>query len=124
MPGMRKTRLVYLLLWGVCCSIYAVGATPAGEAAAGEWTFVRRVDAVELYRRPVKGSDMPALQARTRFRAPVDDVFRVISDYDHFAGFIPLVSENRVVERGGGKPGSTNDWVSPCCSPTGTTSSR
>jgi hypothetical protein len=94
-PKTRETRLAQLLIWVVCWSM-----SIAFAGAAGDWTLVRRVDAVELYRRPVKDSDMPALQARTRFRAPVDDVFRVISDYDHFAGFIPLVSESRVVERG------------------------
>jgi ribosome-associated toxin RatA of RatAB toxin-antitoxin module len=96
---MREPRFAQLLLWGVCWSMSTAFAGPAGDAAGGDWTLVRQVDAVELYRRPVKGSDMPALQARTRFRAPVGDVFRVISDYDHFAGFIPLVSESRVVEK-------------------------
>jgi Polyketide cyclase / dehydrase and lipid transport len=96
---MRETRLAQLLLWGVCCSMSVAFAGPAGAVAEGDWTLVRRVDAVDLYRRPVKDSDMPALQAHTRFRAPVGDVFRVISDYDHFAGFIPLVSESRVVDK-------------------------
>lgn len=54
---------------------------------------------VEIYRRPVSGSDIPAVRGRTHFRASVGDVYRVISDYDHFTGFIPYVSESRVLEQ-------------------------
>jgi len=94
-PAMREIGLVRLLLWGTCWLL----CSGVAASAAGEWTRVREVDGVEVYRQPVKGSSIPALRARTRFRAPVSDVFRVISDYDHFAGFIPSVSESRVLER-------------------------
>ncbi|MGD2055244.1 MAG: SRPBCC family protein [Gammaproteobacteria bacterium] len=67
----------------------------------GDWQLVRRVGEVELYRRSVKDSEFPALRGHARFAAPIDAVFRVVSDYDHFAGFIPLVSESRVVRRNG-----------------------
>ena len=63
------------------------------------WTLVRRVDDVDLYRRPVQNSAIPALLGHTRLHASIGSVFRVISDYDHFADFIPLVSESRVLER-------------------------
>lgn len=96
---MCETRLVRLLLWSACWLVSSGVAAPLASAAAGEWTRVRQVDGVEIYRQPVEGSDIPAVRGRTHFSAPVSDVFRVISDYDHFAGFIPSVSESRVVER-------------------------
>lgn len=96
---MRETRLVRLLFWSVCWLVPGGAAAPVAGAAAGEWTRVRQVDGVEVYRQPVEGSDIPAVRGRTRFDAPVSDVFRAISDYDHFAAFIPSVSESRVVER-------------------------
>jgi ribosome-associated toxin RatA of RatAB toxin-antitoxin module len=96
---MGEIRQVQRLLWCVCCLMSTAVAGPAGDAAAADWTLVRRVEDVELYRSPVTDSDMPALRGHTRFPATAGDVFRVISDYDHFAGFIPLVSESRIVER-------------------------
>jgi len=96
---MCETRLARLLVWGACWLVSSGVAAPVAGAAAGEWVRARQVDGVEVYRQTVEGSDIPAVLGRTRFRAPVSDVFRVISDYDHFAGFIPSVSESRVVER-------------------------
>lgn len=96
---MREIQVVRLLLWSACWLVSGVAAAPVAGAAAGEWTRVREVDGVEVYRQAVEGSDIPAVRGRTRFRSSVSDVFRVISDYDHFAGFIPSVTESRVVER-------------------------
>lgn len=85
-------------------------ACNAGGVAAGDgnwqrvtdgWEYLRRVDGIELYRKPVAGSRFPALQARTRLAAPAANVFRVISDYDQFTDFIPSVSASRVLERSG-----------------------
>jgi len=94
---MRKFYPVLLLLWSAF-PLSCAAAGPVESAAAAGWTRVRQAGDIELYRRPVKDSDLPALRGRTRFSAPVGEVFRVISDYDHFAGFIPLVSESRIVE--------------------------
>jgi len=96
---MREIRLVRLLLWSACWLVSGGATAPVAAAAAGEWTRVREVDGVEVYRQPVEGSDIPAVRGRTQFRSPVGDVFRVISDYDHFPEFIPSVSDSRVVER-------------------------
>jgi ribosome-associated toxin RatA of RatAB toxin-antitoxin module len=103
LAALRATfPLVQLLLCSTCGLAGAVTAATAREPATAGWTFVRHVDDLDLYRRPVKDSDTPALLGRTRFRAPLADVFSVISDYDHFAEFIPLVSESRVLERNAG----------------------
>lgn len=99
--GRGQRRLARALLWAVCWWLCGATACPAGETT-GEWQLVRRVGEVELYRRPVEGSDIPALRGHARFPAPIGAVFRVVSDYDHFAGFIPLVGESRVVRREAG----------------------
>jgi hypothetical protein len=88
-----------LLLSGACWFASTVTAGAVWEPAREGWLFIRRVDNVDLYRRPVQDSDIPALLGHVRFAATSSDVFRVISDYNHFAEFIPLVSESRVLER-------------------------
>jgi ribosome-associated toxin RatA of RatAB toxin-antitoxin module len=62
-----------------------------GQAAAGAegWDPLRQV------------GNIPALLARTPMAAPAARVYRVISDYDHFADFVPAVSASRVVARSG-----------------------
>lgn len=98
-PEMSDTRLLQVVFWGLCCTMYTCVASHAGDPAAGEWTHVRRDGDVNVYLQPAAGPDIPAVRGHTLFPAPVSTVFRVISDYDHFAGFIPLVSESRVLER-------------------------
>jgi hypothetical protein len=89
--------LRYLLFTGLCLPAFAAAAPLADPVAAG-WEFVRRVDDVTLYRKPVTDSRIPALLAHTLFRASAAEVFRTISDYDHFARFIPSVTESRVLQ--------------------------
>ena len=93
------SRLAQLLLWGACWLVSTVTAGAMWEPATEGWTLIRRVGDVDLYRRPVQNSVLPALLGHVRFQAPISNVFRVISDYDHFNEFIPLVSESRVLER-------------------------
>jgi len=96
MPDAHLPRLLYRsLCWGLFCCV----VTSVGGAWAGTWTRVRQVERVDLYLRAVSGSDIPAVRGITHFDVSPDEVFRVISDYDHFAGFIPLVSESRVLEK-------------------------
>lgn len=93
---MRKIHLIELLLLTVCGTIFS-GAT--GHAADDAWRFVRQDQNVELYRRPFKDSKIPELRGHTHFHASISDVYRVISDYDHFSDFIPMVSESRILKR-------------------------
>jgi len=95
---MHDVRLLRLLLCCACWLTVTCGAAPAGDTAAGAWSLVRRDGDVEIYQRPLAGSDIPEVRGHTRFPASVSEVFGVVSDYDHFAGFIPLVSESRVLE--------------------------
>ena len=81
---MPETRLLELLLFTAC---WAMVSGAASQAADDEWRFVRRDQGVEISRRPFNGSNIPELCGHTRFHASIDDVYRVISDYDHFFRF-------------------------------------
>ena len=94
---MHDTRLA-LLLFGACWLAFSVTATALGEAAP-QWSLVRRAGDIEIDRRAVSGADLPALRGSAHFPAPVSEVLRAISDYDHFTGFIPNVSESRVLDQ-------------------------
>ena len=93
---MRETRLLELLLF---TAYWAMFSGAASRAAEDEWRFVRQDQGVDIYRRPFNDSRIPELRGHTHFHASISDVYRVISDYDHFSDFIPMVSESRVLKR-------------------------
>lgn len=95
---MRLFFLASLLLWRACIGPDAAAA-PADAGTATGWTTVRRTDGVEISRTQSDDAPSPAIRGRVHIDAPAGDVHRLISDYDHFAGFIPLVAESRVLER-------------------------
>jgi len=78
---------------------WAMFSGVASRAAEDEWRFVRQDQGVEISGRQFNGSSIPELRGHTRFHASIGDVYRVISDYDHFSEFIPMVSESRVLKR-------------------------
>jgi ribosome-associated toxin RatA of RatAB toxin-antitoxin module len=94
--GMRETRLLGILLFSAYMTMLSGAASGAVE---GEWRLVRQEHGVEVYRRPFNDSEIPELRGRTHFNASVGNVYRVISDYDHFSDFIPMVSDSRVLKR-------------------------
>jgi len=91
--------------WAICspCAVVLVLSAAAGAADGDDdgWVALGQVDGVATFRRPVDGSDFPALQARVRFAVPARAVYRVISDYDHFREFIPAVADSRVERHDG-----------------------
>lgn len=93
---MRENGRLGLLLLTAC---WAVLSSAASGAAEDEWRFVRQDQGVEIYSRPFNGSSIPELRGHTHFHGSISDVFRVISDYDHFSDFIPMVRESRVLKR-------------------------
>lgn len=106
--GGQGSGMEYLRWIPGCVLLLATGVAGPAVAGAGAgdwqpeahgWEFVRKVDRIGLYRKPVTGSPFPALLAHTRMPVPAADVYRVISDYDHFAEFVPAVSMSRVLER-------------------------
>lgn len=63
----------------------AAGATPEGR----------------LYHRPMQGSAIPQVLIEARFAAPAAAVYGVVTDYAHFADFIPDVAESRILRTTG-----------------------
>jgi len=84
-----------------CMAVPADTGAPDWQPEMHGWSHLRQVGMTEIYRKPVADSPFPALLARTRLPVPAEKVFRVISDYDHFADFVPAVNESRVLEKSG-----------------------
>ena len=78
-------------------------ATPeaADEQAGESWRPGRWVDGIQLYRRPVAGAAFAAVRACSRFVAPPERLYRLLSDYGQFERFVPDVAESRVLWRQG-----------------------
>jgi hypothetical protein len=75
----------------------ASGRTPD----TGGWQQVASTTAGRIYHRDVEQSSIPMVMIETTFRAGPARVHAVVTDYDHFAAFIPNVSESRVLRRDG-----------------------
>jgi len=60
----------------------------------------------QIYHRAVTGSSLPEAMIVARFAAPPARVHAVVTDYAHFAEFIPNVTESRVLLQTGGR-----QWV-------------
>lgn len=99
--GHVQRVVVYLVVLVACGTGLAATGAEDWQPEADGWEHLRRVDGIELYRKPVAGSRFPALLARSHMEVAAENVFRVISDYDHFTGFVPAVTASRVLERSG-----------------------
>jgi ribosome-associated toxin RatA of RatAB toxin-antitoxin module len=99
--GSRQLSVFYLVLLVASGAGLAATGAENWQPEADDWEYLRQVDGIELYRKSVAGSRFPALLARARIAVPARNVFRVISDYDHFTGFVPAVTASRVLERSG-----------------------
>ncbi|MFQ5659846.1 MAG: SRPBCC family protein [Gammaproteobacteria bacterium] len=108
MLGMHPMRgpLLILLLGPALCLAGAAQSPVKQQLLAGGWRFSKQRGNVDIYRRPLAGSRFPALLAYTHMAAPATRLYTVISDYDHFADFIPSVSNSRVIKQDG-----TEVWV-------------
>lgn len=97
--------MLFLALLGPGAAV-AETPTPAGAyedpiLKAG-WQAVAERDGLRLYNRAVPGAAVPAALVRVRIEAPPARLFEVITDYDHFAEFVPYVTRSRVVHREAG----------------------
>jgi len=91
------------------CLLLQIGTTAADETLAGEadgWVAVAMTGNGQIYHRAVEGSPVPMVMMATTFRADAARVQALVSDYDHFAEFIPNVQESRVLMRDG-----SQQWV-------------
>lgn len=80
-------------------------ASPAGTAAhttdVQGWRAVGATPEGRVHHRPMPGSAIPQVLIATRFAAPADAVYAVVTDYAHFAEFIPDVAESRIIREAG-----------------------
>jgi len=62
-----------------------------------DWILVKATAAGQIYQRTVNQSSVPMIMITTTFKADPARVHAVVTDYDHFAEFIPNVLESRVL---------------------------
>ena len=103
-PGFAVVSLC-LLLAVPGLSAAATTATVT-ETAHAPWLAVGATLEGQIYHRAVAGSPLPATMIVTRFAAPPARVHALVTDYGHFAEFIPNVAESRVLLQAGGR-----EWV-------------
>ncbi|MBI5040504.1 MAG: hypothetical protein HZB57_04695, partial [Gammaproteobacteria bacterium] len=88
-----------LMLAGLACAGHA-GADARVSDAQG-WQEADATPEGRLYHRPMPGSAIPQVLIATRFAAPAAAVYAVVTDYAHFADFIPDVAESRIIRVAG-----------------------
>lgn len=77
-------------------------AASRNQLTGDGWQFVKEVEGVQIFRRWISSSDYPQAMAKAMLGAAPQQVYAVISDYDHFADFIPYVRESTTVGRRAG----------------------
>jgi hypothetical protein len=95
------------------CLMLAVPGLPVAatfgsviETAHAPWQAVADTPQGQIYHRDVAGSSLPETMIVTRLDAPPARVHALVTDYGHFAEFIPNVAESRVLLQAGGR-----QWV-------------
>jgi len=81
-------------------------ARASAETEDAPWHAVYAGREGRIYHRAVTGSSLPEVMIVARFAAPPARVHSLVSDYGHFAEFIPDVVESRVLMQSGGR-----QWV-------------
>ncbi|KFI22127.1 SRPBCC family protein [Nitrosococcus oceani] len=72
-----------------------------GNLSPEGWIATETVDGIRLYRHEIDGSAIPALRAETLFQATPQQIYEIISDYDHFTAFVPQVEKSRILKQAG-----------------------
>jgi Polyketide cyclase / dehydrase and lipid transport len=95
------------------CLLLAVPGWPAAAIAGtvtenghAPWLAVGNSLQGQIYHRAVAGSSLPEAMIVTRYAAPPARVHALVTDYGHFAQFIPNVAESRVLLQTGDR-----QWV-------------
>jgi hypothetical protein len=105
------TRLVVLLV-PACLLLGCAGSRAEGvietvtETGYAPWQAVGNTRHGQIFHRAVAGSSLPEAMIVARFAAPPARVHALVTDYGHFAEFIPNVAESRVLQQSGDK-----QWV-------------
>lgn len=104
-------RLIFV--WFVAWVFFAAGPSNAGEPVSPTampadgrllrdgWHFVTEQQGIRIYNRPRPGSPMPEALAYTVIHVSPGRLYTVVTDYDHFAGFIPYVTRSSILRQEG-----------------------
>jgi len=99
--------------WFMVCIFFTSVSSSRGESSGKSalfedgrllkdgWHFVMERQEIRVYNRPWPGSPVPEALAHTVIRVPPKRLYAVITDYDHFAGFIPYVASSRILRQEG-----------------------
>lgn len=78
----------------------------AGQTGMAEWGLVKSTRSGQIYHRGAGNLSFPWVMIVTTFDATPARVHAIVTDYNHFAEFVPNVAESRVVWNEGGE-----QWV-------------
>jgi len=92
-------RLTALVSGGCLPAVMLAGVVAGTEPPP--WQLIADTGQGRLYHRDVADSSLPEAMIVTRLDAAPGRVFALVTDYDHFAEFIPDVAESRVLARDG-----------------------
>jgi len=99
--------------WFIAWIFLVSGSLFAGESATravaaadprllrNGWHLVTDLQGIQVYNRPWPHSAIPEALARAVIRVPPKRLGTVITDYDHFAEFIPYVTSSRILRQEG-----------------------
>jgi hypothetical protein len=93
-----RSRLLALL--SLAALVAGRPALPA-EVAADGWQRIGETDGIAIERQPVTGSPVPRLRVRGIIPAAPARVYAVVSDYDHFAEFVPDLALSHTLNHAG-----------------------
>jgi Polyketide cyclase / dehydrase and lipid transport len=106
-PGADLATGVLIMLLLTSPGLPAAGLNDTvTESGHAPWQAVGDTPQGRLYHRPVAGSTLPGAMIVARLAAPPARVHALVTDYGHFAEFIPNVAESRVLQRSGDR-----QWV-------------
>jgi ribosome-associated toxin RatA of RatAB toxin-antitoxin module len=74
---------------------------PASTSVAQEWSLERQQDGIDVFTRPVAGSNIKAFKGEGLVDADIEIVLRVIRDSDHYQDWFPNCPESKLLERAG-----------------------
>ena len=102
-----------IFAWIVAWVFFASGSSNAGETVSqatlpkdgrllgNGWHFVMERQGIRVYNRPWPGSPVPEALAYTVVQVSPGRLYDVVTDYDHFTGFIPYVTSSRILRQEG-----------------------
>ncbi len=70
-------------------------------ADAAEWALQKQADGIDIYTRPVEGSDIKEFKAEGMVDIHIDEIVALLQDSDRFQEWFPNTSDSRLIKRDG-----------------------